>query len=68
MLFFFRFHNVLQSVTEDGRSRPRIRATVASNLDRGVDPALDRVVAGILDGIAPISPPDTPIVDRLPNQ
>lgn len=57
VLFFFRFHNVLDAVTEDGRSRPRIRATVASDLDPSVDPALDRIVAGILDGIAPIAPP-----------
>jgi hypothetical protein len=57
VLFFFRFHNVLHAVTEDGRSRPRIRATAASDLDHGVDPALDRVVTGILDGIAPIAPP-----------
>ena len=57
VLFFFRFHNVLDAVTEDGRSRPRIRATAASDLDSGVDPALDRVVTGILDGIAPIAPP-----------
>jgi hypothetical protein len=56
VLFFFRFHNVLAAVTEDGRSRPRIRATRASDVDPGRDPALDRVVAGILDGIAPIAP------------
>ena len=28
-LFFFRFHNVLAAVTEDGRSRPRIRVSDA---------------------------------------
>jgi Capsule polysaccharide biosynthesis protein len=55
-LFFFRFHNVLRAVTEDGRSRPRIRTGRASDLDAGTDPAMDRVVSGILDGIPPIAP------------
>jgi hypothetical protein len=57
VLFFFRFHNVLSAVTEEGRSRPAIRTLKASDLDPGVDPAMDRVVLGILDGIAPIAPP-----------
>ena len=56
-LFFFRFHNVLAAVTEDGRSSPRIRATAASDLDPGGDPAMDRVVAAVLDGTFPIAPP-----------
>ena len=56
-LFFFRFHNVLAAVTEDGRSSPRIRATAASDLDPGGDPAMDRVVAAVLDGAFPIAPP-----------
>jgi hypothetical protein len=55
-LFFFRFHNVLGAVTEDGRSRPRIRTGTASDLDPGVDPAMDRVVTGILEGVPPIAP------------
>jgi len=56
LLFFFRFHNVLAAVTEDGRSRPRIRTQTASDLDPGWDPPMDRVVTGILDGIPPIAP------------
>jgi hypothetical protein len=57
VLLFFRFHNVLAAVTEDGRSSPRIRADQASDLDPGVDPPLDRVVAGILDGVSTVAPP-----------
>jgi hypothetical protein len=59
VLFFFRFHNVLLAVTEEGRSRPRVRADRASDLDPGRDPAMDRLVAGILDGIPAIAPPGT---------
>ena len=57
VLFFFRFHQVLAAVTEDGRSRPRIRVDSAPDLDKGWDPPMDRVVTGILEGIAPIAPP-----------
>jgi hypothetical protein len=57
-LFFFRFHNVLESVTEDGRSRPRIRVSRASDLDVGNDFAMDRVVSAILDGTTAVAPPD----------
>jgi hypothetical protein len=63
-LFFFRFHNVLAAVTEDGRSSPRIRVTAAKDLDPGSDPAMDRVVAAVLDGTFPIAPPD----DRTASQ
>ena len=65
VLFFFRFHNVLAAVTEDGRSRPRIRAHRATDLDPGSDPPMDRVVTGIVDGIAPIAPPDSTPVARV---
>ena len=64
MLFFLRFHNVLSVVTEDGRSRPGIHVSDARNLDPGTDAVLDRIVTGILDGIAPIAPPIT--ADRGP--
>jgi hypothetical protein len=56
VLLFFRFHNVLGAVTEDGRSSPRIRAVQASDLDPGGDPALDRVVEGILNGTSTVAP------------
>lgn len=59
VLFFFRFHNILAAIHEEGRSRPEIRVTHASDLDPGRDPAMDRVVGGILDGIPPIAPPGT---------
>jgi hypothetical protein len=57
-LFFFRFHNVLDAVHEAGRSRPEIRVDRASALDPGYDPAMDRVVAGILDGASTVAPRD----------
>jgi len=56
VLFFFRFHNVLKAVAEEGRSRPRINAVNASDLDPGWDPPMDRVVTGILEGTPPIAP------------
>lgn len=55
-LFFFRFHNVLDAVTEDGRSRPRIRVASAEELDIGHDAALDRLVGGILAGTSVVAP------------
>jgi hypothetical protein len=55
-LFFFRFHQVLYAVHEEGRSRPKVQVTSASQLDPGRDPAMDRVVSGILDGIPPVAP------------
>jgi hypothetical protein len=55
-LFFLRFHNVLNAVSEDGRSRPRIRVTSAEDLDPGRDAALDRLVGGILDGTSVVAP------------
>jgi hypothetical protein len=65
-LFFFRFHNVLSAVTEEGRSRPRIRVSAADDLDPGRDPALDRVLAGILYGASVVPPPGTHIAERHP--
>jgi hypothetical protein len=38
--------------------------TAAKDLDRGSDPAMDRVVAAVLDGTFPIAPPD----DRTASQ
>lgn len=55
-LFFFRFHNILHAVHEEGRSRPTVRVERASELDAGCDSALDRVVGGILDGTTTIAP------------
>jgi hypothetical protein len=63
-LFFFRFHNVLDAVHEAGRSRPQIRVVDASDLDPGRDPALDRVVAGILDGASTVAPPQSQVTSR----
>ncbi|MGH2867077.1 MAG: hypothetical protein ACRDNK_05835 [Solirubrobacteraceae bacterium] len=59
-LFFFRFHNTLDAVHEEGRSRPRVRAQYASELDPGHDVALDRLVAGILEGVPPVAPAGAP--------
>lgn len=55
-----RLHNVLDAVTEDGRSRPRIRVGSAAGLDAGHDPALDRLVAGILAGTSVVAPAGSP--------
>ncbi len=57
VLFFFRFHHVLAAVHEEGRSRPRIQVDSPKDLDPGLDLVMDRVVTGILEGIAPIAPP-----------
>jgi hypothetical protein len=54
-LFFFRYHQVLGAVHEEGRSRPHIRADDA-DLEPGGDAALDRVVAGIMEGAAVVAP------------
>jgi hypothetical protein len=56
-LFFFRFHTVLDAVHEPGRSRPQVRVAAATDLDPGRDPALDRIVAGILEGASVVAPP-----------
>jgi hypothetical protein len=64
-LFFFRFHNVLNAINEEGRSRPQIRVGKASDLDPGLDPVMDRVVTGIIHGIPPLAPPGN-IDSRVP--
>jgi hypothetical protein len=64
-LFFFRFHNVLDAVTEDGRSRPRIRVSNAQQLAAGKNPALDRLVAAIVDGSSVVAPVGTPASPAL---
>jgi hypothetical protein len=51
-----RLHDVLDAVTQDGRSRPRIRAASAAGLDTGHDAALDRLVAHILAGTSVVAP------------
>jgi hypothetical protein len=55
-LFFFRFHQVLSAVHEEGRSRPHVTVRSAADLDPGVDASLDRIVAGILDGTPVVAP------------
>jgi hypothetical protein len=55
-LFFFRFHQVLDAVHEEGRSRPQIRIASSRELDAGRDAVVDRLVAGILDGAVVIAP------------
>jgi hypothetical protein len=59
-LFFFRFHNVLDSVHEAGRSRPEIRVVTAAELDPGRNAALDRLMGGILEGKSVVAPPGSP--------
>jgi hypothetical protein len=56
-LFFFRFHQVLEAVHEQGRSRPQIRIGSSRELDPGRDAVVDRIVSGILDGVPVIAPP-----------
>lgn len=59
-----RLLNVLDAVTEDGRSRPRIRVArirvaPAAGRDAGHDAALDRLVTGILAGTPDVAPADS---------
>jgi hypothetical protein len=60
-LFFFRFHQVLDAVHEEGRSRPQIRVASARDLDPGHDPVLDRLVDGILKGVPVVTPSRTTV-------
>ena len=50
-----RLLKVLDAVTGDGRSGPRIRVASAAGLDAGHDAALDRLVAGILAGTSVVA-------------
>jgi hypothetical protein len=56
-LFFFRYHQFLEVVHEEGRSRPRVTAASAGELAPGRHPGLDRVVDGILTGDGPVITP-----------
>ena len=56
-LFFFRYHQFLDVVHEEGRSRPRVTVNSASDLAPGRHPALDRVLEGILTGDGPVITP-----------
>jgi hypothetical protein len=50
-LFFFRFHQMLDVVHEEARSRPNVCVVDATELRDGHSPSLDRVVRGIWDGV-----------------
>ncbi len=50
-LFFFRFHQMLDVVHEEARSRPNVCVVDATELREGHSPSLDRVVRGIWDGV-----------------
>jgi hypothetical protein len=56
-LFFFRYHQFLEVVHEEGRSRPRVTAASAGELAPGRHLGLDRVVDGILTGDGPVITP-----------
>ena len=57
-LFFFRFHQTLRAVHEEGRSRPRVTVASASELAPGRDADLDRLVGAVLGATGPVvSPP-----------
>ncbi|HEY7926342.1 MAG TPA: hypothetical protein VIG86_02850 [Candidatus Dormibacteraeota bacterium] len=56
-LFFFRYHQFLDVVDEEGRSRPRVTVASAEDLAPGRHPALDRLMEGILDGDGPVITP-----------
>jgi hypothetical protein len=49
-LFFFRFHQMLDVVHEEARSRPRVTVADAVRLSEGGSASLDRIVQGISDG------------------
>lgn len=59
-LFFFRFHQTIETIEEPGQSRVRLRPTAAAAVGGGVDPGLDRLVDAVLhlDGslVAPRQP------------
>ncbi|MEO8899523.1 MAG: hypothetical protein ABI352_12175 [Candidatus Dormibacter sp.] len=63
-LFFFRFHQVLDAVHEAGRSSPQVRVADGGDLDPGHDPVVDRIVAGILDGVPVLAPVNAGVASR----
>jgi len=58
-LFFFRYHQFLEVVHEEGRSRPRVTVMSADDLAPGRHAGLDRVVDGVLTGDGPVITPAT---------
>jgi hypothetical protein len=49
-LFFFRYMQRVSQVAENSNSRPRLTYQSSDQLRPGVDPTLDRIVAGIVEG------------------
>jgi hypothetical protein len=56
-LFFFRYHQILDAVHEDGRSRPRVRVADSTKLGPGHNASLDRILDGVLSSDGPVVSP-----------